>query len=92
MAAPPQKEIRKRCEKEYFAGCICFCFFCTFAVFSVIFTFLPFIFLLLWKSRAYVQDQIDVTSIEDSPGKEKFPKIIDIVGKNPLRYPDPDEE
>ncbi len=36
--------------------------------------------------------QIDVKSIEDSPGKEKFPKIIDKVGKTPPQYPDPDKE
>ncbi len=36
--------------------------------------------------------QIEVTAIEEIPGKGRYPKIIEKVGKSPPQYPDPDEE
>lgn len=36
--------------------------------------------------------QINVTAIEDSPGKGKYPKITEKVGKSSLQYPDEDDE
>jgi hypothetical protein len=36
--------------------------------------------------------QINITAIEETPGKGRYPKIIEKVGKSPPQYPDEDEE
>ncbi len=36
--------------------------------------------------------QINVTAVEESSGKGRYPKITEKVGKSPPQYPDPDEE
>lgn len=36
--------------------------------------------------------QINVTAVEETPGKGRYPKIIEKVGKSPPQYIDPDEE